>query len=185
MEDEQIIDLYLQRNENAVAQTEQKYTNYCRAVASRILNSPEDAEEALNDTWLAAWNCIPPNLPKCLRTFLGRITRNISLKKVRSDNTLKRGAAEVRVVFEEVEEWLASEDSIDKQISEQALTDSINAFLDDLSDTERNVFVRRYWYMQPVAEIAESHKFSESKVKSMLFRIRKKLYDKLKKENLI
>lgn len=185
MEDEQIIDLYLQRNENAVAQTEQKYTNYCRAVASRILNSPEDAEEALNDTWLAAWNCIPPNLPKCLRTFLGRITRNISLKKVRSDNTLKRGSAEVRVVFEEVEEWLASEDSIDKQISEQALTDSINAFLDDLSDTERNVFVRRYWYMQPVAEIAESHKFSESKVKSMLFRIRKKLYDKLKKENLI
>ena len=185
MEDQQIVEMFLQRDENAVVHTERKYSNYCRSIAANILSSREDADEALNDTWLAAWNCIPPHTPKCLRTFLGRLTRNISLKKVRSDNTLKRGAAEVRVVFEEVEEWLASDDDTEQNISEQALADSINGFLAAISDTERNVFVRRYWYMQPISEIAESHGFSESKVKSMLFRIRKKLYNKLKKENFL
>lgn len=185
MEDQQIIELFLQRNENAVAQTEHKYAKYCRSIAVHILHSPEDADEALNDTWLAAWNAIPPHIPECLQTFLGRLTRNISLKRVRSEKTLKRGAAEVRVVFEEVEDWLQSNQNIEQEISEQVLADAINIFLDSISDTERNVFVRRYWYMQSISEIADYHSFSESKVKSMLFRIRKKLYAKLKKENLI
>ncbi len=185
MEDRQIVELFFNRDENAVAQSEQKYSLYCRSVASRILDSAEDADEAINDTWLAAWNCIPPHEPSCLRTFLGRLTRNISLKKVRSEKAKKRGAAEVRVVFEEVEEWLADDHNVEQEISEKALADSINAFLDTLSDTERDVFVRRYYYIQPIAEIAEFHGFSESKVKSMLFRIRKKLYNRLKKENFL
>ena len=185
MEDSQIIELFLDRDENAVVQTEQKYTNYCRSIASNILGTREDTDEALNDTWLAAWNCIPPHTPSCLRTFLGRLTRNISLNKLRSENTQKRGSAEVRVVFEEVEEWLASDQDIEREISERALADTINEFLDGLNDTERNVFVRRYWYIQPISEIAEHHGFSESKVKSMLFRIRKKLYKRLKKENFL
>lgn len=185
MEDQQIVDMYLQRDENAVAQTKLKYTIYCRAIALHIMQSPEDADEALNDTWLAAWNSIPPHIPECLRSFLGRITRNISLKRIRSEKALKRGAAETRVVFEEVADWLRSEQDIEQQVSEQALAEEINHFLDGISDTERNVFVRRYWYMQSIAEIAECHGFSESKVKSMLFRIRKKLYAKLKKENYL
>ena len=89
------------------------------------------------------------------------------------------------MVFEEVEEWLASDQDIEREISERALADTINEFLDGLNDTERNVFVRRYWYIQPISEIAEHHGFSESKVKSMLFRIRKKLYKRLKKENFL
>ena len=185
MEDQQIIELYLQRNEDAIARTEQKYTPYCRSIAARILHVPEDADEALNDTWLAAWNSIPPHIPECLQTFLGRLTRNISLKRVRSEHAQKRGAAEVRVVFEEVEEWLASGQNVEQQVSEQELAEAINDFLDSISAVERNVFVRRYWYMQSIAEIAAYHGFSESKVKSMLFRIRNKLHARLKKENYL
>jgi RNA polymerase sigma-70 factor (ECF subfamily) len=185
VEDQQIIEMYLQQNENAVVQTAQKYSNYCRSIAIHILKSPEDADEALNDTWLAAWNSIPPHIPECLRTFLGRLTRNISLKHIRSESTLKRGSAEAKVIFEEVEDWLRSEQDIEQQVSEQALAEEIDRFLDGITGIERNVFVRRYWYMQSIAEIAEYHGFSESKVKSMLFRIRKKLYAKLKKENYL
>ena len=185
MEDQQIIEMYLQRNEDAVAQTERKYAGYCRSIAAHILYLPEDSDEALNDTWLAAWNSIPPHIPECLRTFLGRLTRNISLKRVRSEKALKRGSAEMRVVFEEVSDWLCSDENIEQQVSEQELADAINRFLDSISDTERNVFVRRYWYMQSIKEIAEYHVFSESKVKSMLLRIRKKLYTRLEKENYI
>lgn len=185
MEDQKIIEMYLERNEDAVAQTERKYTKYCRSIAIHILHIPEDADEALNDTWLAAWNSIPPHIPECLQTYLGRLTRNISLKRVRSENTMKRGSAEVRVVFEEVADWLQSDQNVEQKVSEQALADEINRFLDSIPDTERNVFVRRYWYMQSITEIAAYHGFSESKVKSMLFRIRKKLYAKLKKENFL
>ncbi len=185
MEDQQIIEMYLQRNENAVAQTERKYTKYCRSIAIHIMHCPEDTDEALNDTWLAAWNSIPPHIPECLQTFLGRLTRNISLKRIRSESTLKRGSAETRVVFEEVEDWLQSEQNIEQQLSEQALAEEIDRFLDSISDIKCNIFVRRYWYMQTITEIAEYHGFSESKVKSMLFRIRKKLYAKLKKENYL
>ena len=185
MEDQQIIELYLQRDEDAITQTEQKYTPYCRSIAARILHIPEDADEALNDTWLAAWNSIPPHIPECLQTFLGRLTRNISLKRVRSEHAQKRGAAELRVVFEEVEDWLASGQNVEQQVSEQELAKAINDFLDSISPIERNVFVRRYWYMQSIAEIAAYHGFSVSKVKSMLFRIRKKLQARLKKENYL
>lgn len=185
MEDQQIIEMYLQRNENAVTQTEMKYTRYCHSIAAHILNCHEDTDEAVNDTWLAAWNSIPPHIPNRLQTFLGRLTRNISLKLVRSEKTLKRGSDEVRIIFEEAENWLQSSQDIEQEISEQALAEEINHFLDSISDTERNVFVRRYWYMHSVSEIAALHSFSESKVKSMLFRIRKKLYVRLKKENFI
>ncbi|HBI85046.1 MAG TPA: RNA polymerase subunit sigma-70 [Ruminococcus sp.] len=185
MEDHQIIALYFQRDENAIAQTEQKYLPYCRKIAVQLLGCAEDAEEALNDTWLAAWNCIPPHEPACLRTFLGRLTRNICLKAVRAAHTKKRGSAEMRVVFEEIEEWLASDQDVEREVTQQALADSISEFLGSIPDAERKVFVRRYWYMQSVSEIAEAHGFSESKVKSMLFRSRKKLYTKLKKEHYL
>ena len=185
MDDDKIIEMFFKRDEKALAHTEDKYSLYCRSVAAHILNSKEDTEEALNDTWLAAWNAIPPHKPEHLKTFLAKLTRNISLNKVRSDKALKRGSAEVRVVFEEIEEWLTAEDDTECKISEQVTADSINDFLAGISETERNVFVRRYWYMQPISEIAEYHGFSESKVKSMLFRLRKRLYAKMKKEGLI
>lgn len=185
MDDRQIIELFIQRDETAVTEAAKKYESYCRAVAVRILQSPEDIEEALNDTWLAAWGCIPPHQPQCLQTFLGRLTRNICLKQCRSQQTQKRGADELRVVFEELEGCLATGQDVEREIAAKELADSINGFLGGLSDPERQVFVRRYWYMQPVAEIAAHCGFSQSKVKTMLHRLRKKLAAKLKKEGFL
>lgn len=185
MDDRQIIELFLQRNESAVTEAAKKYEGYCRAVAVRILQSPEDIEEALNDTWLAAWNCIPPHEPECLQTFLGRLTRNICLKQCRAQQAQKRGADELCVVFEELEGCLSSGQDVEREISAKELADSINRFLGGLPDSERQVFVRRYWYMQPVAEIADACDFSQSKVKTMLHRLRKRLAAKLKKEGFL
>jgi len=185
MEDQQIIELFFSRSETAVSETENKYAAYCRSVAMRILQSPEDTEEILNDTWLAAWNCIPPHHPERLQTFLGRLTRNIALKRLRTDRAQKRGTPAMQLILDEVADWLRSDEDVEQQISEHTLTDAVNAFLAGLPETERNIFVRRYYYMQPIAEIAAAHGFSQSKVKSMLLRIRKKLHTKLKKEELL
>ena len=185
MTDRQIVELYLQRDEDALTISADLFSGYCKTVAMHFLRSAEDAEEVLNDTWLAAWNSIPPQEPENLRTYLGKLTRNISLKRLREGNAQKRGASEVPVVLEEIQEWLASSRTVEQEISERMLTEAINAFLQKIPETECSIFVRRYWYFQSVSEIAAVYGFSESKVKSMLYRIRKKLYAELKKENLL
>ena len=185
MEDEKIIGLFIARSEDAVSETQLKYSRYCGSIAANILGSREDAEEAVNDTWLAAWNAIPPHIPERLQSFLGRLTRNISMNKLRSENAQKRGSGEVKVVFDEVSEWLSSGQDVEDVVDESIITDSVNEFLGSISDTERNVFVRRYVYFQPVAEIAQAHGFSVSKVKSMLLRLRNRLRKKLEKEELL
>ena len=185
MDDRDIIALFQQRNEAAVSEAAEKYAGYCRGIARRILQNPEDAEEAVNDTWLAAWNSIPPHDPACLKTYLGRLTRNISLNTVRARQTLKRGADGVSAAYEEMEELLASSQDVEADYAVQELTEAINAFLGRLSDTERIVFVRRYWYMQPIVQIASDFGFSENRTAVMLFRLRKKLYAKLKKEGFL
>ena len=186
MDDENILGLFLARDENAIAETREKYSVYCGAVASRILRDSSDAEEALNDTWLAAWRSIPPHEPKCLRTYLSRLTRNISVKMLERGNARKRGSGEANVVLDEVTDWLVSDkDDVEDSVNERLLTDALNAFLAELSDTERRVFVRRYTYFQSISEIAQTHGFSENKVKSMLLRLRKRLRKKLETEGLI
>ncbi len=185
VDDREIIALFYARDEQAVSQTAAKFSAYCHAIAARILQNPEDAEEALNDTWLAAWNAIPPHNPSCLRTFLGRLTRNISMMKLRAGQTVKRGGTELRLVWEELADGLSSGQDVEQEVSRRELTAAINVFLGTLPDTERKVFVRRYLYMQPVAEIADAHGFSVSKVKSMLLRTRKKLFATLKKEGFL
>ena len=186
MDDEKILGLFLARDEAAIAEVRQKYAAYCGSVANRILRNSSDAEEALSDTWLAAWSSIPPHEPNCLRTYLSRLTRNISLNRLNRENAQKRGSGEARVVLDEIADYLVSDgSSVEDSVDERLLTDALNAFLAELSDTERNVFVRRYTYFQPVAEIAKAHGFSQSKVKSMLLRLRKKLRTKLEKEELI
>lgn len=185
MEDERIIGLFIARNEDAVSEAQQKYSRYCGSIAANILGSREDAEEAVNDTWLAAWNAIPPHIPARLQSFLGRLTRNISMNKLRNENAQKRGSGEAKVVFDEVSEWLSSGQDVEDTVDESIITDSLNEFLGSISETERNVFVRRYVYFQPVAEIAQAHGFSVSKVKSMLLRLRNRLRKKLEKEELL
>lgn len=185
MEDSQIIDLYLNRNEKAIEETDNKYHNFCYTIAFNILHNAEDSNEAVNDTYLGTWNSIPPNVPKILSAFIGRITRNICLKKTRLNNSYKRGNGEAKLVFDEISELIRSQENIENEIETKELADFIAKFLYSIGETERNVFICRYWYFDSVADISTQFGFSKSKVKSMLFRIRKKLYKRLTEEKIL
>lgn len=184
MEDKQIVALYWQRSERAISETAGKYGKYCYSIAYNILYNSEDADESVNDTYMGAWNSMPPNKPDILSAFLGKITRNIALNKWRSKNATKRGGGQVAAVLEELEDCIAANDSVEEQIEAMELTKVINKFLEGLKDMERRVFVCRYWYMDPVSEICNQFGYSESKVKSMLFRTRNKLQAYLEKEGI-
>ena len=185
MEDQRIVELYWQRSEQALRETQSKYANYCYAIAYNILGNREDSEESVNDTYLDAWNSMPPHRPTILSTFLGKITRRISIDKLRARNAEKRGGSNLTLALEELEECLSTRDDLQKELEIQILSDAINRFLEALSDTERRVFLCRYWYVDSVESIAEQFGFSQSKVKSMLLRTREKLKKQLQKEELL
>lgn len=185
MEDSRIIDLYFQRSEDAICQTDAKYGNYCFSIARNILSDTEDAKEAVNDTYWGAWNAIPPHVPKRLAAFLGKITRRISLNKWQASRAAKRGGGEVDLALEELSVCIPSRLDVEQELEGAELARILNAFVRGLPDTERRVFIRRYWYLESVETIAERFGFSKSKVKSMLFRIRNKLRKELEKEGII
>lgn len=182
MEDKAIIDLYWTRSENAISQTALKYGAYCYTIAFNILSNREDSEESVNDTYLAAWNSMPPKRPGILSAFLGKITRYISLDRWKRRSAAKRGGGQVPLALEELEECICGGEGPEGSLVRKQLLRSIESFLDKLPIQERQVFVCRYWYMDPVADIAERFGYSESKVKTMLFRTREKLRMKLEKE---
>ncbi len=182
MEDSAIIDLYFERSQQAIAETSAKYGPYCFKIAYNILTNREDSEESVNDTYLAAWNNIPPRCPSVLATFLGKITRHISLDRWKARTAQKRGGGEVPLALEELEECISSTESTEDAYARKELLRSINRFLGSLSETERKVFVCRYWYLDNSQEIAEQFGFSQSKVVSMLHRTRGKLNKYLQKE---
>lgn len=181
MNDAEILDLYWARNEAAIDATAQKYGPYCRSVARNILNDARDAQECVNDAWLAAWNSIPPQRPALLKAYLGKITRRIGLKKWRAYSALKRGGGEIPLALDELAECIPG-GSIETELGEAELTQLMNRFLAGLGTDERRVFLRRYWYLDSIAEIAERSSFSVAKVKSMLYRSRQKLMKRLKEE---
>ena len=181
MEDNRIIDLYWARSEEAVAQTARKYGGYCRRIAWNILYNPEDTDECVNDTYLRAWDTIPPQRPKVLQTFLARITRNLSLDRWRRNQAQKRDSG----VFLALEELEACVPGCDGNMSEDiAIRDALNGFLGNLKPEHRKIFLRRYWYLSPVKEIAEDYSISESKVKMILLRTREKLRVHLETEGI-
>lgn len=182
MDDKRIVELYFERSENAVAQTAMKYGGYCYSIAYNILYSNEDAEESVNDTYISAWNSIPPNRPTVLSSFLGKLTRRISIDKWRKQSAVKRGGGEMPVVLDELSECIAGGKSVEQELDSQQLSDVINSFVKALPDTEQRVFLCRYWYLDSVEHICKRFEFSESKVKSMLHRTRKKLYETLNLE---
>ncbi len=184
MEDEKIIELYFKRDENAIKETSAKYEKYLYAIAYNILTDNEDSEESVNDTYLGAWNTIPPQKPRVFPSFLGKITRNISLNKWRRKNAKKRGNNEFTLVFEEIEESIPSSQNVFKEIEDKELAEIINRFLSELPKNERSVFICRYWYFDSLEDIEKQFSFGKSKVKSMLYRIRKKLLAYLKKEGV-
>lgn len=183
MEDEQIITLYLQRSQQAIIETKNKYGAYCRVIARNILSNTLDIEECENDTYLAAWNVIPPHIPRKLSVFLGRIMRNIALDKY-GYNTAKKRSGEFEVILAELEECLASPNTVETEHEAGEIARLINEFLYAIDELDRNLFIRRYWYSDSIRDLSNRFNMGTSKVKSTLFRIRNKLRFYLEKEGV-
>ncbi len=182
MEDEAIVALYLERSEQAIKETDAKYGKFCYSIAYRLLHNEEDAAESVNDTYLEAWNSIPPHKPRFLSAFLGKITRRLSVDCFRRNHAEKRGGGEYPVLLDELAECVPSKESVESQVELKELADSVNTFLRNLSLEKQQVFLRRYWYGDSMEELGKRFGFSIEKVKSMLFHIREKLQKHLEKE---
>lgn len=182
LEDEKIIDLYFSRDEAAVTATQRKYGRYLHTISWNVLRSEEDAEECVNDTYMRAWNAIPPTHPDNLKAFLAKIVRNLSLNRLESENAKKRGGSETDAALEELEECIADRRNVESEVDGKLLAESINAFLGTLPEKYRVVFMQRYFYLYPVNVIAEKNGYTVSNVKSLLFRARNRLKDYLKEE---
>ncbi len=185
MDDSALLDRYFARSQTAVDATVAKYGAYCRTVAANILPDSRDVDEAVNDAYLAAWNSIPPNRPENLRTYLAKLTRRAALKRWRAKDAQKRGGGEPEAALEELSAILPGGSDPAQAVEAAELTAALSRFLDGLPDTERRVFLRRYWFLDPIAAIGDRYGFSRSKVKSMLARTRAKLLAHLKKEGFL
>ena len=181
MEDREIIELYWRRSERAIACSEEKYGAYCRAVARQILRSLEDTEECVSDTWLAAWNAMPPHRPAVLRTFLGRLTRNLAVNRRIYDGAQKRGGGEVSLALDELREC-AGGDTAEEAFEAAELGRLIDRFLRGLSASECNLFLRRYWYLDSIDMLAARYGLRPGAVKTRLHRTREKLRTFLRTE---
>lgn len=184
MQDEKIIQMLFERDEGALRGVEQKYGAFCRTVASNILSLREDREECLNDLLLALWNAIPPERPQCLKAYIAKIVRNLAMKKTRSENVWRRCKS-----FAEIgEDFLESiPDSLDlcDQFESARAGEILNELLESLPEHERDVFVLHHYFGEKVAHVAADMGFSEGKVKTILFRTRRKLAEKLQKEGIL
>lgn len=185
MNDNEIIELFFARSEQALLAASGKYGGYCGRIAGNMLKSSQDCEECLNDTWLTAWNTIPPTRPVHLGPFLGKITRNLCLSRLRSQGTLKRGGGTVQVALEELSDCIPSGDSTEAAVEQRELTDILNRFLSGLKPEVRVAFILRYYQMEPLGQVARRMGASESKIKTMLFRTRKQLRTYLEQEDII
>lgn len=182
MKDIDIIKLYFLRSEKAIEETDSKYGNYCTVIAENILHSKQDSEECVNDTYLKTWESIPPAKPQNLRTYLGRITRNLAINRYRKYTAEKRGGCGVDIIFSELERCIPSGLTVEGQTDEKLIIRLLEEFLKQQSAIKRNVFLRRYWYCESVSQIAKDFSVSESKVTSILYRMRLKLKENLEKE---
>ncbi len=185
MTDDKIIQLFFQRKEVAIEETQKKYGSYCFKIANNILNNREDSEECLNDTWLKAWESIPPTRPAYLNLFLAKITRNFAINTYRSKHTHKRGKGEMALVLDELEECITGETDVETLYIAEELQSSINKFVRGLSEKDGNVFIRRYFYADSIKDISNRYYISENNVRVMLSRTRNKLKLRLEKEGYI
>jgi len=184
MEDSAIIDLYWARDEQALLQTDLKYGKLCRNVAFNILRNQEDTEECVNDTWLRAWNAMPPNRPGVLSAFLSRITRNLALDTYKASKADKRGGGQMPVALEELGDCIAGLQSVENEMSYRELTKLLDGFLRQLPEKECCIFLRRYWYVDSTKDIAKRYGMPEGSVKSQLSRTRQKLKKILEQEGI-
>lgn len=184
MQDEIIVALYWQKDENAIRETERKYGRYLSKIAYNILSDWEDSKETVNDTYLKAWNSIPPHKPSILSTYLGKITRQLSIDAFRTRNRKKRKPSEYVISLSELEDCISSSETTEQSVELKMLAGAINAYLYTLPAEARNMFVGRYYFADSIREVADYYGVSEPKVKSMLYRTRQGLKDYLEKEGL-
>lgn len=185
MNDEKIIELFQKRDEQAIKECMSLYGSYCRSVAAGILTDLNDVEEAVADTWLAVWDSIPPHVPKYLRLFLGRITRNQAISIWRRNNARSRGSGQIVLALEELGECASSNDTPETTVGAKELERKITAFLKNEPAVRRKVFLRRYFYLEDIAVIAHRYDLTESNVRMMLSRTRQKLKKYLTQEGYI
>lgn len=185
MDDKAILDLYWTRSENAISETAAKYGSYCYTIAYNILSNREDSEESVNDTYLAAWNSMPPRRPSVLAAFLGKMTRYISLDRWKQRSRLKRGGGEVLLCLEELADCVSGQEGTEDTVIRKETLSAVNRFLDGLPETERKVFLCRYWYLEAVKDIAERFGMTPNKAAVILSRTRQKLNKHLAKEGLL
>lgn len=184
MEDSRIIDLFFERSEQAIGELDRKYGAAVRKTAENILRDRQDAEECANDTWLAVWNSIPPQRPELLGSYVCRIARNLAVSKLRRETAQKRSAG-FELVLDELAEVLPSGVDLEEELMARELLAAVGRFLSTLDYDDRYLFVRRYWYADPVGEIAAAMHLRENRVSVRLFRLRGKLRKTLQKEGLL
>ncbi len=185
MKDEEILNLYWSRDERAISETQSVYRSYCHSIAWHILYDKEDADECVNDTWLKAWNAIPPARPNRFALFLGTITRNIALDRWKGKHAMKRGNGEMMLALDELSECIPAGNSTEDAVEAAELQRMLNRFLHTLPEKECNVFLRRYWYMEEYGEIAERYGMKLNTVKTSLFRTRGKLREYLEQAGVV
>lgn len=184
MEDHAIVEMYWSRDPEAIRESGKKYGSYCRAIARNILHDARDEEECVNDTWLNAWNAMPEDRPALLAPFLGKITRNLAFNRYKAARTQRRGGGELPLVLEELSACVRADDTV-QTLEAMELEQAVNRFLRTLSERDCNVFLRRYWFAESLAEIAERYGMRENSVKTCLYRSREKLRRYLEKEALL
>ena len=184
MEDCRIIELFWARSQQAITESETKYGAYCHSIARSILDQEEDVEECVNDTWLRAWNSIPPQRPNILSAFLGKLTRNLSLDRWRRNRAAKRGGSQIELALHELEGCLPDQRRPDEALEARETAALISDFLRRQSELDRRLFVRRYFYLESIALLAQRFGLTEGQVKSRLHRTRQKLKTALEQEGV-
>lgn len=182
MEDEKIVALYWDRNETAISETQTKYDRYLTKIAYNILNDTEDSRESVNDAYLAAWNSMPPQKPAVLSTYLGKLTRRISIDRFRYRNRDKRSASQYALSLSELDECVSGGNTTEETVNLKLLGEAIGQYLRTLPEETRTVFIGRYYYLDSVKEVAAYCRITESKCKTLLHRTRLGLRDYLTKE---
>lgn len=183
MDDRRIVELFLNRSEEALLQIDIKYGRYCHRVAFNVLGNAEDSEECVNDAYMRVWGSSAKR-PSSLSAYVGKITRNIALDKLRQKNSSSAETARCPVLLDELAECVSGADELERRQDSAEIIDALNGFLETLSATERGVFMRRYWMMEPIADVAARYDISVSKTTTMLFRLRGRLKKHFMKEGI-
>ncbi|MCL2122427.1 MAG: RNA polymerase sigma factor [Clostridiales bacterium] len=183
MQDYQIVDLYWERDERAIKESEANYGKYCRSISINLLNNQEDAEECVNDTWLSAWNSIPPNRPTALSAFFGRIVRNLSISRFRANRAGKRYDG-ITVMLSELDDCVPSTVSVSETMENGQITQVIESWLNLQSKDDRALFIRRYWHGEAVVSLAKESNVTQNQMAQRMLRLRQSLKKALEKEEI-